>query len=35
MPSMLISLVLNIDPNDVVNPTGVDTLAHSVATHDS
>ena len=32
---MLISLVSNIDPNDVVEPTGVDTRAHSVATHDS
>ncbi len=35
MPIMLISLVSNIDPYDVVEPTGVDTLAHSVATHDS
>ena len=35
MPIMLLSLVSNIDPNNVVNPTGVDTCAHSVATHDS
>ena len=35
MPMMLISLVSNIDPNGVVNPTGVDTRSHSVATHDS
>ena len=35
MPSMQISLFSNIDPNDVVEPTGVDTRAHSVATHDS
>ena len=35
MPSMLISLVSNIDPNDVVEPPGVDTRAYSVATHDS
>ena len=35
IPSILISLVSNIDPNDVIEPTGVDTLAHSVATHDS
>jgi hypothetical protein len=35
MPSMLISLVSNIDTNDVVDPTGVDTRVHSVATHDS
>jgi hypothetical protein len=35
MPMMLISLVSNIDPQDVVEPTGVDTRAHSVATHDS
>ena len=35
MPIMLISLVSNIDPNDVVDPTGVDTHAHSVATYDS
>ena len=35
MPSMPISLVSNIDPNDVAKPTGVDTRAHSVATHDS
>ena len=35
MPIMLISLVSNIDPNGVVDPTGVDTLAHSVTTHDS
>ena len=35
MPIMLISLVLKIYPNDVVDPTGVDTRAHSVATHDS
>ena len=35
LPMMLISLVSNIDPNGVVDPTGVDTRAHSVATHDS
>ena len=35
MPIMLISLVSKIDPNDVVDPTGVDMRAHSVATHDS
>jgi hypothetical protein len=35
MPIMLISLVSNIDSNDVVKPTGVDTLAHGLATHDS
>ena len=35
MPIMLISLVSNINLNDVVKLTGVDTLAHSVATHDS
>ena len=35
MPIMLISLVSNISPNDVVEPTGVDTRAHSVATHDN
>ena len=35
MPIMIISLVSNIDPIDVVKPTGVDTRAHSVATHDS
>jgi hypothetical protein len=35
MPIMLISLVSKIDSNDVVEPTGVDTLAHSVATHGS
>ena len=35
MTIMLISLVSNIDPNDVVKPTGVDTCAHSVATHGS
>ena len=35
MPIMLISLVSNIDPDDVVKPTGVDMRAHIVATHDS
>ena len=35
MPIMLISLASKIYPNDVVEPTGVDTCAHSVATHDS
>ena len=35
MPIMLISLASNIDPNDVVEHTGVDTRAHSVASHDS
>ena len=34
MQIKLISLALNIDPNDVVDPTGVDTHAHRVATHD-
>ncbi len=35
MPSILISMVSNIDPNDVVDPTGADTLAYSVTKHDS
>ena len=35
MPIILISLVSNIYVNDVVEPTGVDMRAHSVATHDS
>ena len=35
MPIMLISLVSNINPIDVVEPTGVDARTHSVATHDS
>ena len=35
MPIMLISLVSNIDPNDVVELTGVDTRAHNVAMHNS
>ncbi len=35
MPIMLICLVSNIDPNDIVDPTGVDIRANSVATHGS
>ncbi len=35
MQIILIILVSNINPIDVGEPTGVDTRAHSVATHDS